>query len=237
MTPAVVCVAGTLCSPAIFGRAVDRLGDDTDLDLWSWLTEPGPWDLDTVAVRLVARVVERGGGPVVLVGHSTGGAIVLRAAAMRPALVHALVLANTGAHMRGHGDADAIIDRIESVGLELLAGPLMDRSFSTPPPAALRDRLVEYALSVSPTAAVQALRSQRAKDLTGTLPSLTMPAVVVHGTGDRARSVADAEHLVAGLPHARLVLARGGHCPMWEDPDLFADAVRSVLHVPGASSL
>jgi 3-oxoadipate enol-lactonase len=234
----VVAVPGTLCSPVIYERLaaglVDRLGRGVRLEPVSWLTEPGPWDLAAVAARLRRRVAELRAGPaadrpVVLAGHSTGGAIVLRAAADDPAVADGLVLFDTGAHMRGHGDVDAVIAGIAAAGTEPVLGPLLDRSFADPPAPALRERLVGYARTVPVAAVLEVLRSQRDTDLTGVLPSIAVPALVVHGRRDAARPVRDAQQLAAGLPGARLLLTDAGHSPMWERPDEVADAVAALL--------
>jgi pimeloyl-ACP methyl ester carboxylesterase len=77
------------------------------VDPVSWLTEPGPWDIPSIAERVADHVSRRWHHPVLVCGHATGGAIVLQLAISHPAAVAGLVLVDTGAHMRGHGDVDA----------------------------------------------------------------------------------------------------------------------------------
>jgi 3-oxoadipate enol-lactonase len=232
----VVAVPGTLCSPAIYERLgsglVDRLGRGVRLEPVSWLTEAGPWDLGSVAGRLRRRVGELRAerpGTVVLAGHSTGGAIVLRALVDEPGVADGLVLFDTGAHMRGHGDVDRVIATIEAAGLEPVLEPLLARSFADPPAPALHERLAEYAARVPVAAVLEVLRSQRDTDQTGALPGIAVPALVVHGRRDAARRPRDAEELAAGLPDARLLFTDAGHCPMWETPDEVADAVAALV--------
>ena len=55
-------------------------------------------------------------------GHSTGGAIALQLAIRHPDVVAGLVLVDTGAHMRGHGDVDATLERIRTGWGEELRG-------------------------------------------------------------------------------------------------------------------
>src|SRR5947208_3249355 len=98
MDTVLLAVPGTLCSPAIFDRLGVALGTAARLETLDWMTGPAPWDLSTVAGRLTDRVHALR-GRIVLFGHSTGGAIVLRALADDPGLAAGLVLADTGAHM------------------------------------------------------------------------------------------------------------------------------------------
>src|SRR6202041_510253 len=101
-----------MCSPGIFGPLSRALEGDVVVDPVSWLTQPGPWDIPAVAERVARQVEENWGGPVLVCGHSTGGAIALQLAIHRPAALLGLVLVDTGAHMRGHADVGATLDRI-----------------------------------------------------------------------------------------------------------------------------
>ncbi|WP_433803053.1 alpha/beta fold hydrolase [Actinomycetospora sp. CA-084318] len=219
---AVVGVPGTVCSPAVFDPVAALV---PGVRAVSWMTAPGPWTVPAVAARIAGDLT----APVVLVGHSTGGAIATTLAAARPDLVVGLVLVDTGAHMRRHGDVDAIIDRFAAQwGREALSA-VLDRSFATPPPPDVRAQLLAYAEAVPREAAVEVLRSQRDLDLTDVLPTITCPAAVVHGVHDRARSSAEAEELAALLPDAELSWADCGHTPVYEESAVVAAAIRSVL--------
>ena len=149
----IIAIPGTLCSPAVF----DRLAERVPLAAVSWLTEPGPWDLGTVAARIAAGISE----PVVVVGHSTGGAIALQLAVDHPNLVAGLLIVDSGAHMRGHGDVDRHLAAMETMWGEQLHASILDRSFATPLEPALRAALLDYAATVPMAAALEALRSQR----------------------------------------------------------------------------
>jgi 3-oxoadipate enol-lactonase len=108
--PVLVALPGTMCSPAVFEPLARALTGRVILDPFSWLTQPGPWDIPAIAERVAAYIGERWGRPVLVLGHSTGGAIALQLALREPQAVLGLVLVDTGAHMRGHGDVDAILD-------------------------------------------------------------------------------------------------------------------------------
>jgi 3-oxoadipate enol-lactonase len=225
--PVLVALPGTLCPPAVFEPLARAL--DLTVDPVSWLTGPGPWDIPAVAARVADHIGRRWGRPVLVCGHSTGGAIALQLAARQPGTVLGLVLADTGAHMRGHGDVGAILDRIRTGWGEELRAAVLDRSFAGPLPPADRARFLAWAATVDPRAAYDVLASQRDLDLTGALGGIDVPVVVVHGRHDRARPPEQGRELARALPDAEFRLADSGHTPVWEAPDVVAAAVRDVL--------
>jgi pimeloyl-ACP methyl ester carboxylesterase len=218
-------IPGTLCAPSVFRRLAEVLAGEVEIDAVSWLTEPGPWDIATVADRIAARVTE----PTVVLGHSTGGAIAMRLALDHPDLVTGLVLVNTGAHMRGHGDVDRIVATMAADWGPELHAAVLDRSFATPLDPADRTELLAYASSVPVEAAVAVLRSQRDLDLTPRLARLRCPVTIVHGVFDRARTVEQAYELAADIPGARLRLVDTGHTPVHEAPGVVAEEVLALL--------
>jgi 3-oxoadipate enol-lactonase len=224
-----VAIPGTLCAPTVFRPLAERVADRLTTDAVSWLTEPGPWDLGTVADRIAAHITDAHAGPVVVAGHSTGGAIAMRLTVAHPHLVSALLLVDTGAHMHGHGDVDRILATMaRSWGPDLHAA-VLDRSFATPLDPVDRADLLAYAAGVPCQAAVEALRSQRDLDLTGDLAAITCPVTVVHGTLDPTRTPAQARELADAIPGAHLRLLATGHTPVYEDPDGVAAELRALL--------
>ncbi|GAA3453985.1 alpha/beta fold hydrolase [Dactylosporangium matsuzakiense] len=217
----VVAIPGTLCSPAVFRR----LSALADVEAVSWMTEPGPWDLETVADRLAARY----DAPVALLGHSTGGAIALTLTARHPGLVAALMLVDTGATMHGHGDVDTILTALASAARPQVQAAVLDRSFAAPLDPPFRAELLDYAAAVPPEAAIEALRSQRDTDLTPFLAGIAVPVTVVHGIHDPVRSTDQARALAAAIPGARLRLLDAGHTPVHEAPAEVAAELRALL--------
>ncbi len=226
--PLLLCVPGTYCSPLVFEGLDESAFPGVQLVPISWMTSPAPWDMLSLGQRIAQLIEELAAPAVLLAGHSTGGAIALAAAVAAPERISGLLLVDTGAHMRGHGDVSSAIAAIEQGPSPAFFQALLRRSFYHQPADALLEQLNAYASAVPREAALQALTSQATLDLTGALSPLTMPAIVVHGRYDQARPIAHAEWLVQHLPHAELVLLDCGHTPMLEKPAEFAQTVQRL---------
>lgn len=227
--PVVLCFPGTMCSPVIF----DRLDTLEELGLQfvkvSWMTSPGPWDLESLGRRTVALIRELDLGTVYLAGHSTGGVIALVTTILEPQLVRGMLLSNTGANMKGHGDVHSGIKAIsERWGTDLHIR-FIHRCFHYDPDSRLMRDLLSYAGTVPQEAALEALKSQVKLDLQPKLGRIEVPVVVVHGEHDRARPLTHAELLTRELPHASLIVLDAGHMPMIEDSRGFRAALRTLV--------
>lgn len=228
-----VCLPGTYCSPDIFTLGEEETFPHLQILPVSWMTSEGPWDIPTLGLRVVELIHDLGMGPALLVGHSTGGAIVLAAAASAPDVVRGLLLVDTGAHMKGHGDVLPLLTMIETEPHTKVLDVLLHRSFYHQPGPEVLARLRLYPGVLKKEAALQALRSQAALDLTEKLATIPVPTVVLHGRHDQARPEHFARELVAQLPHAELHLADCGHTPMVEAPHAYEQALRRLCELTG----
>jgi 3-oxoadipate enol-lactonase len=223
-----LCLPGTYCSPEVFEGLDEAAFPDVQILPISWMTSPGPWDLEALGRRVAVLLRELDLGPALLAGHSSGGPIALVAALIEPALVSGILLADTGANTHGHGDIASIIKVIEQGPGADFFELVLRRSFYSQPEPVLRERLIAYASSVPREAALQALTSQTTLDLTKDLPKIRVPVMVVHGRYDQARSLAHAQLLVEHLPHAELRVLDCGHTPMVERRPAFEQAVQRL---------
>ncbi|GAB6901361.1 alpha/beta fold hydrolase [Kineosporia succinea] len=216
-----VALPGSFCSPAVF----DRLGEHIELATYSWLTEPGPWDIPSMAAALAGHLT----GPTVVIGHSTGGAIALQLAIHHPQTVSHLVLVDTGAHMRDHGDVEAILGQLRQEMPRQLLEAVLDRSFHAPLEPHLREAWLAWAAATDPKAAHDALMSQHELDFRPHLHRIAAKTLVVHGEYDQARPIRHAQELADGIPSTRLLLLPTGHTPVHEAPEQVATAIRGLL--------
>lgn len=225
----IVALAGTLCSPRIFDPLAARLSAVATVDPVSWMMSPGPWNIPAVASQVTDRIEANGSGAVTLIGHSTGGAIALQLTLEHPELVNALVLVGTGPNMHSHGDVSAIIKSVESSWGPKLFGVILDRSFAAPLDPHTRESFLQYADGIDPRSALEVLTSQRATDFQDRLSEIACPVVVIHGTEDPTRSVAQAEAFASAFRGAQLHFLPCGHSPMYEQPDATARIIQKLL--------
>lgn len=222
----VLCLPGTMCSPRIF----DGLGElGTRVVAGPWLEWPPPHDMASIATAVAALAARH--APVVLLGHSTGGVLALSAALRAdPGAILGLVTCDSGANMLGHGDVDAIIDRVRSDWGPSLWAAIAQRSVHKTLAEPVMAELSDYPSRISAHAVEAALRSQRDTDLQPELHRLAaLPTLVVHGRHDTARTIADAEQLATGMDPCELAVLECGHTPPVEVPQLFARTVRRWL--------
>ena len=197
-----------------------------------WLEGPGPHDLHSVAARVADLL--RGAEPTVLIGHSVGTPIAALAAAIdlhstKPSVV-GLVLSNSGANTKGHGDIESVIARVLQTWGPSLWKAMTERSLGGVCPAELLDSFLTYPRRVTAEATAESLRSLQQTDLTSMLHELSsLPTAVVHGSRDPARTLSHAQSLSHGIPGSRLVVLETGHTSCVEAPDAFAEVIRSVV--------
>lgn len=183
--------------------------------------------------------------PFFLIGHSLGGAIALRYAALHPEQVQALVLADVPgilhhlAYSRylGHLGIDQFIPKLYRAQndhlsnlMSTIAGKL---EWAKPAPQIilLTPRLRQRFLSADPgRIAGLALVLE---DFSADLGRVRVPTLVLWGGRDELAPLRNGRVLSANLPQAQLeVFASSGHTPMDDVPELFNRRVAEFLHAP-----
>jgi len=170
-------------------------------------------------------------GPVVWVGLSMGGMVGQELALRHPALVRALVLANTTS---GYPEAAQAVweQRIATVreqGIEAIADAVMGRYFHDGFRAQRPGTVARFRRRVVSTDAVGYVGCCNAVgkvDTAARLGSIAVPTLVIAGELDQGTPVAMAQALADGIPEARLVvLQEASHLSAVEQPQAFEEAV------------
>jgi 3-oxoadipate enol-lactonase len=195
----------------------------------------GPYTMAELADDAARLLEELATGPVVWVGLSMGGMVGQELALRHPALVKALVIANSTS---GYPDAartlwDQRIAAVRAGGTQAIADAVMGRYFhdgfraaSAATVARFRQRLVttDAAGYIGCCAAVGGV------DTTARLPQLAMPALVIAGELDQGTPLAMSQTMADTIPGAELVvLADASHLAAIEQPAAFARAVAGFI--------
>ena len=227
---------GSFCRVLNFDKRGTGLSDRVPLDRLPTLEER----MDDVRAVMDAASCRRA----VLFGHSEGGPMSLLFAAAYPERVEGLVLYGTFATRRWPEDypwAPTPEERERHVravregwgGIvhlpELAPGVMNDEEF--------REWWARYLRSSASPAGAAALTSMNSDaDVRAVLPTIHVPTLIVHRTGDRRTDVRGARWMAEQIPGARFVELPGEDHLIWADPDPILDQVEEfVTGVPPAA--
>ncbi len=197
---------------------------------------PGPLTMEQHADDLAALLDHLGIGRAVVGGLSMGGYIAFAFWRRHRERVAALVLADTRAEpdspqAQANRDASAAKVRLADVGA--IAGDMLPRLLAPASLAAprLAERMRTMMMSQSAETVIAALGGLRDRaDSCPTLPTITVPTLVLVGDQDALTPPADAVTMVAGIPAAHLVVIPGaGHMSPLENPRAVNAALRRSL--------
>jgi pimeloyl-ACP methyl ester carboxylesterase len=229
-----------------FARFLTRLSSHARLILFdkrgTGLSDPVPVsELPSLDTRLddVRAVMDAVGSPrAVLMGVSEGGPLCSLFAATYPEKTEALIM--IGSYARRMWDHDypwgrtpeqreqfcqTILDDWGGpVGLEERAPSVAgDAAFSAWWSAYLR-------MGASPGAAVALTRMNAAIDIRDVLPSIRVPTLVVHRTGDRCLRIEEGRYLASRIPGATFAELPGiDHLPFVGDQDAMLSVIEDFL--------
>ncbi len=176
-------------------------------------------------------------GPVIWIGLSMGGMVGQELALRHPALVRALVLANTTS---GYPEAarQAWQQRIATVreqGIEAIADAVMGRYFHERFRAEHGSTVARFRARLTSTDAVGYVGCCNAVgtvDTTARLGQINAPTLVIAGELDQGTPLSMSEALVAGIAGAQLaVIKDASHVSAIEQPQAFAELVTDFIQV------
>ncbi|MDA8292269.1 MAG: 3-oxoadipate enol-lactonase [Actinomycetota bacterium] len=200
----------------------------------------GPWSVADLGGDLLGLLDALGVAHASLCGLSLGGMVALWVASHAPGRVDRLVLACSAPEL---GPPSPWLERAASVrasGTSSLLSTLTSRWFTpafAPRGAAVLARVGSMLASCSDEGYASCCEAIASTDLSGDVPSVRAPTLVLAGSSDPVAPPARALALAGSLPDASLtVIAGAAHLANLEQPAAFTAAVRAHLEGDLASA-
>jgi 3-oxoadipate enol-lactonase len=212
---------------------------------------PGPYDVEGLALDVVALADRLGVDRFHLVGLSIGGMIALWLAVHRPDRLRSAAFCNTAAKLGGPELWDARIAAVRAGGMASIADQVVPRFFSgrfgsrkpesageacptRPDPEDREPEIFSRAratlLRTRPEGYAACCAALRDADLTGEVDKIRLPSLVVGASEDVATPPETARWLHARIPGSELVVLEGaGHVSNLERPADFGRALARHL--------
>jgi len=221
----IICIHGAGESSALWQPVVDQLSRATALDLPGHGRQGGCGEktVESYAQWLADHV--EGDEPVLLAGHSLGGAIALRLALQpqRPPWLTALVLAGTGARLRVSSDILHMLRADFAAAGDLI----YEWSAGDKTVAGLRETFDTGMRQAGPGVTEGDYLAADGFDAMESVGEIDLPALAMVGSEDRMTPPKYARYLGANMPNCRLVEIEGaGHLAPLERPTQTAHAIR-----------
>lgn len=225
----VLFIPGGLCSPVVYEGI--EIPKDYQSAIIDWSRSEGPWDTKSIGKRIVDLVVEKSLGPTVLVGYSAGGVIALCSALDSSNKIAGLLISNTGANTKGHGDPHFPQKIVNHWGERDFMEAFLARCFAKPIPIDLKTAMLDYIGTLEKQAAYEGAYSLRQLDLEDEISKICCPVSIVHGVDDKSRTREHALLLKEKMPHSKLVWLKGGHTIMVENRREWQAELHELLNV------
>jgi len=196
----------------------------------------GPYAIDALVDDAARLIREWGRGPVVFIGLSMGGMVAQGLAVRYPALVRAVVLANTSAQYPEAARAvfQQRIAAVQGGGMAAIVDSVLERYFSAAFRAARPDVVAAYravVLRSDPAGYAACCAAVADVDWLERLRQVACPALVIAGALDVGAPVAMAQAIAERIAGSELlVLDETAHLSVVEQPAAFAAALGAFLH-------
>lgn len=229
-TKALVFLHGWQSSAQAWSGIVARLADNPVrilcLDLPGFGSSPLPkstWGVGEYAEMVVEFIQNLGLKEVILVGHSFGGRIGIKLAAMNPDVIEKLVLVDA-AGLRNEN----LVNRLKVLAAKTVK-PLFElpiiRNFKTHAYRAIG------AVDLADSGPLkETFLKTINEDLASCLPQIKAPTLLVWGADDTETPVAYGKIMNRLIPNSKLVVLDGAsHFSFIDEPDKFADLIKGQL--------
>lgn len=234
--PTLALVHGAGDDHRVWRAQLDGLADARTVVAWD---EPGSGRSSDIPPEFgladyadcLAALIAAVGAPAIVCGISWGGTVALELSRRHPALVSALVLADTYAGWKGSLPEPEVEARVAVAEAQLARpsdGDLPWGLFAGDPPAEHLPLLRELSASARPATLRAQLAIMASADLRDALARIAVPTLLVWGDRDARSPLAVArafERSIAGS--SLVVLPDCGHLSNMEQPEAFGRAVRA----------
>ena len=171
-----------------------------------------------------------------LLGHSMGGVIAGRFAALQPDRVRRLILSGTRTGFTRRDPASFLsrIEELRSLTPEEFGARRADGMVAASAPRETWRRVAAVAAAVRPAGFAAAARMLTRADNADLLHRIRAPALVLAGEADRIALPAGAEALAQAVAARLIMIAGAAHAPYLEQAAAYNDALRTFLSEPPA---
>ncbi len=229
---------------AVFQMLIERLCQDFHIVTVDWRgtgeSDPliRPFPLQEHVRDLVAVIEALDRGPIVGVGISQGGRLLIRLADSNPELICRLVTVGCPPAQAASGDVGGFApafrrQRAKAFENEDIAALLRIQNafvYSEPGTEELRRRVFEQRIQLPRDTILNFYSPDPGSDVTPLLKRLTIPTLITHGTEDRLIDFAAAAYLAKEIPNAQLYAFEGsGHLPLFTATDEFCDVLKRFI--------
>ncbi|OUO93436.1 alpha/beta hydrolase [Cloacibacillus sp. An23] len=192
-------VPGTALSPEIYKNV--RIPCGYEAVYLSWHDAPGYHSIESTADKILRLVRQHACRNIILVGHSSGGFIVMQTYFSLPnkSIITGILLCDTGCNTIGHINNKPPEEIKASWSEEKTRIAFLERCFSSSIDGETFAHLEAYSARISPQARIEPWVSQLHLDFTQRLCEISCPTMVVHGIDDKARPIAHAQQLAHGI--------------------------------------
>lgn len=187
---------------------------------------PGLSTVPDMAGWIVRLIEARGLAPVVLGGHSLGGAVALQAALLAPQRLRGLILIGAGARLRVRPEVFELL----RTDYDRAADELLRWWFSPQAAPRVVDRARTALRALPPMVVHDDFWATDRFDCMDRVHEIALPTLILCGEEDRMTPVKYSEYLHQRIPGAHLVVIPGaGHMVMLEQPHAVNEAIADFL--------